>query len=363
MAEFTKLADLFNPEVLQDGIAQEYPKFLKYIPLAAVDATLQGKAGDTITMPAFRYTGDAVEVGEGELIPLDKLAHSTREVKIKKYGKAIQYTDEAMLSGYGDPVGQIIREHSMAHANKLDNEVIGALRDAKLIHYLGATGSVDSDHIADALALFGEDEPEMLYGFVSPSQLAALRKNEDWIKATDIGVNILINGVRGQIWGVNLIVSNKLVGDEMLIVAPNAVRVVTKRDVMVETERYARKGVTEVVSNALYAAYLYDDSKVVRLVKEAAPTVYTLSFDTDDGRPVASQNVISGETGFEPMPPAKTGFIFAEWVTTAGGSTPFNFETPIVANAVAYASYVADGVATQEDLDALDARVDDLENA
>ena len=342
MANFTKLENLFNPEVLQRGIDQEYPKYLKYIPLAQVDTTLVGKAGDTITMPAFRYTGDAVAVGEGELIPLDKLAHSTREVTIGKFGKAIQYTDEAMLSGYGDPVGQVIKEHSIAHANKLDNEIVAALKDAVLINKYGASGTLSSDVIADSLALFGEDEPAVLYGFVTAADLAVLRKNEDWIKATDIGAQILIAGVRGQIWGVNLIVSNKLAAGEMLIVAPDAVRVVMKRDVLVETERFARKGVTEVVSTTLYAVYLYDDSKVVRLSKEAADTMVTLSFNVDGGRPVADQVIVSGSAPVEPMDPAKAGFVFDGWYGEAALTTEFDFETVLSANATAYAKWVAE---------------------
>lgn len=342
MANFTKLENLFNPEVLQRGIDTEYPKYLKYIPLAMVDNTLVGKAGDTITMPAFRYTGDAVAVGEGELIPLDKLAHSTREVTIGKFGKAIQYTDEAMLSGYGDPVGQIIKEHSIAHANKLDNEIVAALKDAVLINKYGASGTLSSDVIADSLALFGEDEPAVLYGFVTAADLAVLRKNEAWIKATDIGAQILIAGVRGQIWGVNLIVSNKLDAGEMLIVAPDAVRVVLKRDVLVETDRIPRKGITEVVSTTLYAVYLYDDSKVVRLSKEAADTMVTLSFNVDGGRPVADQVIVSGSAPVEPMNPAKVGFVFDGWYGEAALTTPFDFETVLSADAVAYAKWVAE---------------------
>ena len=91
--------------------------------------------------------------------------------------------------------------------------------------------------------------------------------------------------------------------------------------------------------------------------------MYTLSFNVDGGRPVASQSVISGETGFEPMPTAKAGFVFAGWFTSAALTAEFDFDGAITANAVAYAKFIADGDATQADLDALDARVDTLENA
>lgn len=341
MAHLTRLENLFNPEVLQRGIDLEYPKLLKFIPLAEVDNTLVGKAGDTITMPAFRYTGDAVVVPEGELIPLDKLASVTRQVTIKKLGKAIAYTDEAMLSGYGDPVGQIIKEHSLAHANKLDNEIIASLNDASLVHYLGAAGEVSSDEVADAMALYGEQEPDMIYWFVSPAQLADLRKNEEWIKATDIGVQGLIAGTRGSIWGAMIVVSNKLAGNSFLVSA-GAVRVVMKRGVLVENEREARRASTTVVSTTHYAVYLYDESKVIKLTKEEAPTTYELSFDVDGGRAIGTQIVIDGETGFKPNGSAKVGHTFEGFYADALFADEFDFNEPVAADTIVYVKFEAE---------------------
>jgi hypothetical protein len=358
----TYLADLFNPEVLQRGIDKDMPKYFKFLPLAVVDNTLEGQAGNTITQPSFRYTGDAVEIGEGELIPLDNLQTSSKQVTVKKFGKAIPYTDEAMLSGYGDPVGQITMEHARAHANKMDNSIIEAYADAKLVYKMGAAGVISSDNVANALALFGEDEFDTLYLFVSPAELASLRVNEEWIKATDIGVGTLMSGVKGMIWGAQILVSNKLAGANYII-APNAVRMLVKRGVSVEVERDARAGITTVISTQLYAPYLYDESKVIKLVKEAVDVTYTVSFDVAEGaRPVASQVVVENGFASEPIPSALSDYDFVGWFTDNTYATEFDFEsTAITANTTVYGKFVKAGYAAQADLDAAEVIIADHE--
>lgn len=335
----TKLENLFNPEVLQDGIELDYPARLKFTPLAEIDNTLVGKAGDTITMPAFRYTGDAVEVGENQRIPTDELTHATKSVTVKAFGKAIPYTDEAMLSGYGDPVGEIIKQHSVAQASKMDYEVLDALNEATFISYIT---TLDSDAIADALALFGEQEPDELYLFVSPKQLAELRKNEDWIKVTDIGVSLLMSGVKGQIWGVNIVLSSRL-GGSNFIVAPKAVRLVMKKGVTVEVERQALYRRTVVVSNTLYAAYLYDDSKVVKIVDGVAPARFTVSFNVPAGaRAIEAQSVVTGGYAEKPMDSALAQNTFNGWFKDAEFAEAFDFEAEaITADTVVYGKFTA----------------------
>ena len=55
----TKLTNLINPQVMADMIAAELPKKIKMAPFAVIDNTLQGVAGNTITIPKFAYVGEA----------------------------------------------------------------------------------------------------------------------------------------------------------------------------------------------------------------------------------------------------------------------------------------------------------------
>ncbi|MTW28208.1 N4-gp56 family major capsid protein, partial [Streptococcus pneumoniae] len=62
----TKLATMVNPEVMADMVSAKLPKLIKFTPLAYVETALQGQPGNTITVPAWEYAGDATEVGEGQ---------------------------------------------------------------------------------------------------------------------------------------------------------------------------------------------------------------------------------------------------------------------------------------------------------
>ena len=54
----TKLSNIVNPEVMADMISANLPSKIKFSPLARIDTTLVGQAGDTITIPKFNYVGD-----------------------------------------------------------------------------------------------------------------------------------------------------------------------------------------------------------------------------------------------------------------------------------------------------------------
>ena len=85
MSDFiTKLSDLIDPEVMGDMVSARIPKKLRVAPFAKIDDTLAGVPGDTITVPAYTYIGDASDVAEGGEVAIEKMTTSTRKAKIKK---------------------------------------------------------------------------------------------------------------------------------------------------------------------------------------------------------------------------------------------------------------------------------------
>ena len=98
----TMLEDLLNPQVLKDMIDAKLPAKIVVTPFCKIDTTLQGRAGDTVTIPQYKYIGDAEDVAEGVACGTVKLEYGTTQAKIKKAMKGVELTDEAVLSGYGD---------------------------------------------------------------------------------------------------------------------------------------------------------------------------------------------------------------------------------------------------------------------
>lgn len=265
----TKLTNLIDPEVIAPIVEKKLVDAMKFAPLARLDFTLQGSAGSTITLPSYTYIGDAVDVTEGGDIPISQLSQTSATVTIKKAGKGVQITDEAILSGYGDPVGEAINQLGISIASKTDNDVLAALNgiSAPMVH--AATGKLTSDEIANALVKFGEDLDGDKVLIIAPEQLAQLRTTEAWIPASDMGVQVLMSGVIGMIWGCQVVVSNKIkkVSNSYsnFIVKPGALAIYMKRDTQLETDRDIINKSTVITVDKHYVAYLYDASKAIKI--------------------------------------------------------------------------------------------------
>ena len=49
----TYLSDIFNPQVVADLLESKLTNNMVFAPLAMIDYTLQGRAGDTVTLPYY----------------------------------------------------------------------------------------------------------------------------------------------------------------------------------------------------------------------------------------------------------------------------------------------------------------------
>lgn len=206
----TKLANLVNPEVMADMISATLPKAIKFSPIATIDTTLVGVPGDTITVPKYAYIGDAEDVAEGVQMGTTVLTTSTTQVTVKKAGKAIELTDEAVLSGYGDPMGEGTRQLGMSIANKIDNDCVDALYGASLIK--ATTAKISYDGIVDAIDLFDDenDSNTAKVMFIAPSQATTIRKDSNFLDKNKYPLDVVMNGVIGQVGCAQVIISKKV---------------------------------------------------------------------------------------------------------------------------------------------------------
>ena len=259
MANETKLTNLIDPQVLAEYLDVKLMDAIKFAPLCAVRNDLVGVPGDTLTLPKYAFIGLAEDVAEGADIPMATLAATKVDVKVKKAGKGVKVTDEAMLSAYGNTEDEVAKQLLMAVAGKVDNDCAVAFR--KATKEVTAT-KFDKYVISDMMAKFGEDIEEDMTAVINPAHLAILRRDPDFVQVNQ--GDVIMNGEVGMIFGCRVVISNKVAENEAFLVKAGAVKILKKRNVMVEAERNTVNKTTIYTADEHYVAYLEDESKIVK---------------------------------------------------------------------------------------------------
>ena len=258
----TKLEKMINPQVLASMIDGELEYAIKFAPLATVDNTLVGRPGNTVSLPAYKMIGEAVDVAEGEAIPVEALATEMENVKVKKAGKGIRITDEAILSGYGDPLGQASKQLAKAIAAKVDSDVMACLDE--IGPEMTISKALSADVVSEALVKFGEDIEGQKVLLISPAQLHTLKQDKTWLSVQELGREALAEGAIGQIHGCDVVISNRIT-DTNFIVKPGAVAIYLKRETSLETERIHNIRATELTVDKHYTVHLADVTKAIKI--------------------------------------------------------------------------------------------------
>ena len=255
--------------------------------IAKVDTTLKGTAGNEVTVPQYKYIGDAEDVAEGVSMGTAKLETGSTSFTIKKAGKGVSITDEAVLSGYGDPVGEAQKQLATSIANKIDNDVVELLvtpseteGDGK-VQLISGDGSnkISYAGVIDAEDMFDEEISSDKIMYVHPKQMTQLRKDADFISADKYDGKVTTSGEVGKIGTCRVVRSKKVPLDSTgayylnpIVKLTNdaeteedapAVTIYLKRDTMVEKDREADKGVTNIYTNKHYGVALTNATKVV----------------------------------------------------------------------------------------------------
>ena len=273
----TKLEKMINPEVMSQMISAKVEKKVAIMPFAKVDSTLQGQPGNTITLPVFGYIGDATNVAEGTSIGASELTTTHKQFTIKKIAKGVDITDEAILSGYGDPVGEANRQLAMAISQKIDQDAIDALYGASL-KFDGVANKISYAGIVDAIDKFEEEFNTEKIIFVHPKQVSQLRKDADFTSADKYvnGNYVAVNGEIGKIANARVVVSKRIKesDDTNGYVCPivkisydseteqdtSALTIFLKKGIMVETSRNIDTQVNMIRASEHYVVALTDES-------------------------------------------------------------------------------------------------------
>jgi N4-gp56 family major capsid protein len=261
----TNLSDLIDPEVMQSIIESSLDDAIRFSPLADIDTTLEGTPGSTLTVPKWAYSGDAVDVAETVAIVPDKLTQSSTTFTIKKAGKGVEISDEALLSGLGDPIGEASKQIKMAIANKVDNDILTAAQAATQT----STGATvwDLDTISNAIDVFEDEEDNSMVLIMHPLDASKLRKAvaNDWARASELGDNIIVKGVYGEVLNAQVIRSRKVTQNNAYLIKRGALKIFRKRNVLIEKDRDILSKTTVVTGDLHYGAYIYDESKIIKI--------------------------------------------------------------------------------------------------
>lgn len=261
----THFADMLDPQVLAPMVGAQLSKLNVFSSIAPVDTTLEGRPGDTITIPKYQFTGTAKEYGEGEQINFDNLKYTTQTAKIKKIVSAFAITDEAALIPYGDPRTEQARQMAMAMATYVDDDILATAKGAPLQVTGNTPDQIDlidklEDTFANATnAIEGATYPQQGVLYVSYKDAAALRKaaGDNWTRADQLGDNVLINGGFGELLGWEIVRTAKLTKGHALAVKPGALRTYMKRTPLIYTwydgdHQINKSSTTEYLATAIY---------------------------------------------------------------------------------------------------------------
>ena len=272
----TKLEQMVDPEVMAPMISAKLAKAIVATPFAKIDNTLVGQPGSTITVPRYKYIGDAEDLAEGVTAGTVKLETDTDDYTVKKAVKQVRLTDEAILSGYGNPIGETNNQLGLSIASKVDNDVMDELKKAQMTKTFET--DISYNNVIDTLDLFNEEENVEKVMFIHPHQLTTLRKDSNFISADKYNNNVIMRGEIGMIANTRIVPSRKAVNTEgtyylnpIVQLRPEsqtgdetaAVTIFMKRNVNVETERDLTNYTTLIAVDEHYVAALTDETKVV----------------------------------------------------------------------------------------------------
>ena len=257
----TMQSNLITPEVLGAYLDVKLIDAIKLTPFMEVDRTLQGRAGDVLTLPKYAYIGKADDLAEGQAMVPVALSADTIDVKVKKIAKAVEITDEAIMNHYGDAVNEIGKQLVTAIADKIEVDCFAELREKVALSV--TVDAFDKEAILDAQLKFGEDLEDGMVLFVNPAEFNVLRKDKDFVHV-EAGARI-VSGHYGKVFGVDIVVSNRVEAKEAFLIKRGALALIAKQNCQCEQDRDILKMTNVYTAHEFYVPYLKYEDRAVKI--------------------------------------------------------------------------------------------------
>lgn len=248
---------------LSNEVEDQYNSHLDLQQFCTVDNSLVGTPGMKRKINVYRATNGteklAMGVGNSKSI---EVTYSPEEYEILLAQNRFKYYDEqAMQDPMLVPVG-------MKHAG---TDLFNTVNADIYAEFAKATLSVDATALdfaafVDAVAKLNIENLEgvQIFGFISPSDMAALRKAlKDDLKYVEAFAR---NGYVGTVAGINLYTKKDATPKTVIIGTKQAVTLFNKKGVEVEQERNGDIRENAIYSRKYYLAALTDGTKAVKIV-------------------------------------------------------------------------------------------------
>lgn len=249
---------LVNVELFKAGVDGKFGGNRKLQAFVETESAENLQVG-TFAVVTNQFIGDATVVAKGATIPLTDLVQDETPVSFTKIAKGVKVTDEEMKQSFGDPLGNAENQTVKAIEGAQDKAVADLLKTAKFgVEY--TTAKLSETAILDAISAMGEgveDAPYFL--LVNPADYSAL---SSIVKPSDKSELI------GQVYGAGLVMSNRIEAGTAFLVQSGAIKEIVQKDTDVEAERKASNKSTEIYTDKIYAVYIQDQSKLVKITKK-----------------------------------------------------------------------------------------------
>lgn len=290
----TTTQDLIDPEILAPIIQNKYQNAMMFMPLAAVDRTLEGNPGDTLKQPIWKQIQKAQAVAEGTDIPVQKGEQGFTTATVQKFGNGYSFTDEANIERIGDQVTYGTSEIARTIAEYGDNALMQEALKVK------NTLSIDPTvlGIDEMVAWFNAQNNNGAYTIIlSPKTKIAFDKDIlDYTRGSELGANLVVSGAVPGPLGVSFRTTNAMADGKAVVIYSSsddikflqeleeaeksdptkakeiattntgqALKWLVKRDVLVESERTKRNQTNYIYGTQIAAPYVQNPSKVLNL--------------------------------------------------------------------------------------------------
>ena len=238
--------------------------------LMTIDNSLTESAGMVKTINTYTYTGEAEELANGvgnTTSKRGKIGYVGNDYRVKLCQQVYDYTDEEAMK---DPfiVEGMMKGAVQVMTNKMTDDFVAAIGGTGVTNKVEfpKAGALSYDVIVDAISTLNIEDESGLFVLIPNTWKAALRKDEDYKSA--MAGQVVYNGQVGTVCGLP-VVATKALTDKAFVMTKEAVKLLMKKDVEVETQRDANTRTNSVYLRATYLVALADATKICAISASA----------------------------------------------------------------------------------------------